>query len=404
MLIWFPTMLPESTSHNRSLVIQLARLGDLVQSLPAIEALREQYPEWPLDLICSAPLAPVLSRSRAIDRLIPWDGAKWRTWARQWGENPQTTLREVQAYLDALGESPYGRIYNLNQHARGILMTSLFSQSSRTGAEEGPADQMVRTWAQYLRRVAGERGDNRVHLADAWCGMCGLKPRGLAPVLKQQDVGLPEDLRAIGERTGIWVGLVTGAGDQARCVPPAIWAEWINRFLAQAPDAQVMLIGSGQEREVGQAILEATPPLLQGRVWDTTGRTTLDQLMTLLGRCRWVIGADTGPLHLATAVGSRAVGFYFAQARVHETGPYGDGHWAYQYAAQTQPDHWPIEESIELICTGRRRAASGWAIWKSHLDHWGVYFDEGSVHTTGESRRATVWQTLSPTIYESVAA
>lgn len=397
-------MLPKSPCNSRALLIQLARLGDLVQSLPAIEAVRKRYPERQLDLLCSAPLAPVLSRSQALHRLIPWDGTQWRAWADQWSSDPTSTFHAVQSYLTSVGEVGYDRVYNLNQHARGILLSHFFYGQSLESGLESHSDRSVSPWAQYLRRVATERGENRVHLADAWCGMCGVTPSGRAPKLEGQEAELPGDLTAIGDRKGLWIALVTGAGDSARCVPPAVWASWISEFLTQSDDGQVVLIGSGQEREACQAILEATPTLLQGRVWDTTGRTTLTQLMTLLGRCQWVVGADTGPLHLATAMGSRALGFYFARARVHETGPYGEGHWVYQHATQTQPANWPIRESIELICDGGRRAATEWALWNSHLDRWGIFFDDGSVPQTLDCRRAAVWQSLSPTLYESVAA
>ena len=146
------------------------------------------------------------------------------------------------------------------------------------------------------------------------------------------------------------------------------------------------------------------PALLQGRVWDTTGRTTLSQLMTLLGRCAWVIGADTGPLHLATALGTRAVGFYFARARVHETGPYGEGHWVFQHATQAQPNVWPIKESIELITGRDPRAVPGWSLYESHVDRWGAFFDDGSSPQVPGQQRVGVWQALSPTLTDSVAA
>jgi ADP-heptose:LPS heptosyltransferase len=397
-------MLLNSSSHGRALFIQLARMGDLVQSLPAIEAVRERYPNRPLDLLCSAALAPAFAGTRAIDRLIPWNGAQWRTWADQWSHDPIETLRSVETYLTAIEAEGYDRIYNLNQHARGHLMAHLLSHHPVETSHARQADHGLSPWAQYLRQVVAQRGENRVHLADAWCGMCGVRPRGRAPILDGQEVELPEDLSGIGERKGFWVALVTGAGDPARCLPPEVWTSWIRAFLTQIDDGQVVLIGTGQEREAAQAILEATPALLQGRVWDTTGRTTLGQLLTLLGRCPWVIGADTGPLHLATAVRSRAMGFYFARARVHETGPYGDGHWVYQYATQSQPDSWPIKESIGLICDEGRPAAPGWSLWKSHLDRWGVFFDDGSAPQAKDHQRAAVWHALSPTLDDSVAA
>lgn len=401
---WFRTMLPESKSNNRSLLIQLARLGDLVQSLPAIESLQEADPARTLDLLCATPLTAVLAQSRALDRVIPWDGAQWRTWADRWSEDPAGTMDAVQAYVASLGEFAYDRIYPLNQHGRSTLMTHLFSHPALRAHQQECIDERMRPWAQYLRQIAKDRGDNRVHLADAWCGMCGVRPRGRAPLFRPPAVETPEDLASIGERQGLWIALATGAGEADRCVAPAVWSLWIREFLSQVDDGQVVLIGSGRERETGQAILHTIPALLQGRVWDATGRTTMPQLMQVLHKCRWVIGADTGPLHLGTLLGSRAMGWYFSRARVHETGPYGDGHWVYQHATPSQPDHWPIMESIALICDDRRRVAPGWTLWRSHMDQWGTRFDDGAGQETAEGARATVWRRLSPSLCESVAA
>ena len=402
--LWFRNMLPRTTETNRALFIQLARLGDLIQSLPAIEAVRDRYPRRPLDLLCSAPLAPLFEKTGVLDRLIPWNGAQWRAWADQWPHNSLPTLRSMNTYMSTLGELGYDRVYSLNQHARSMLIAQLFSKHSLEAHQTRKADHEANPWAQYLRQLAKERGTNRVHLADAWCGLCGVRPTGRAPILKGPETDLPEDLAAIRGREGVWVALVTGAGDPARCVPVNVWASWVREFLTDIDDAQVLLVGSGQERDAGQAILEMTPALLQGRVWDTTGRTTLNQLVTLLGRCTWVIGADTGPLHLATALGIRTVGLYFARARVHETGPYGEGHWVFQHATQSQPNEWPIKESIEVISGRNRRPASGWSLCESHLDEWGVFFQDSSSPQAMDLQRVAVWKALSPNLFDSVAA
>ena len=393
----------EATSEGRGLLVQLARMGDLVQSLPAVEALRETYPERSLDVLCATAVAPILEGSRAIRRVIPWGGAQWRAWADQWTENSAGTLGAMQAYLTSLGEITYGEVYPLNQHARSSLMAQLFSGRGDT-QRQARAEERRRPWVQYLREVAKERATNRVHLADAWCGMCGVRPRGRPPVFEAPAIDLPQDLASIGRRKGLWVAVVTGAGDAARCIPPAAWGEWIREFLAQADEGQVVLIGSGHEREAGQAILETIPNLLQGRVWDTTGRTTISQLMNVLGKCRWVVGADTGPLHLGTLVGSRAVGLYFARARMHETGPYGEGHWVYQHTTSQQPEHWPIMESIALICGGQHRSSPEWTLWSSHIDQWGAFFTDHLTRKPVGLERAAVWRTLAPALCESVAA
>ena len=87
------------------------------------------------------------------------------------------------------------------------------------------------------------------------------------------------------------------------------------------------------------------------------GARPLPQLATLLKRCHWAVGADTGPLHLATAVGTQAMGFYFSRARVHETGPYGQGHWVWQ-ADRALPETWPIRASVNITSRARHSVAT----------------------------------------------
>ena len=394
----------EPSREYRDLVIQMARLGDLVQTLPAIEALQEAYPERRLDVLCAAPLTGVMAGARQIGRVIPWDGAQWRAWATGWQENPTATVQVMQNYLASLGDATYERIYPLNQHERSHLMTRLFLRHSAHEQEQDRIEARIHPWAQHLRQVAKERGANRVHLADAWCGMCGVLPRGQAPSCVPAAVELPEDLAGVGERRGLWVALATGAGEADRCVPPAVWGQWIREFLAQTQEGQVVLIGSGTEREAAQAILDAVPTLLHGRIWDATGRTNISQLMRVLHTCHWVIGADTGPLHLGTLVGARAMGWYFSRARLHETGPYGEGHWVYQHATHAQPQQWPMMESIGVLCGDQGRSATDWILWRSRMDRWGAYFDDGSDTQSGEHSRADIWRARAPGLCESMAA
>ena len=139
-------------------------------------------------------------------------------------------------------------------------------------------------------------------------------------------------------------------------------------------------------------------------IFVSAGRTSVSQLMCLLQKCSWIIGADTGPLHLGTLVGTRAIGFYFSRARVHETGPYGEGHWVYQHATQAHPQRWPIKESVTLMCDNQRRIASEWTLWMSRMDRWGAFFDDGSGTEAGESSRAEIWRACAPVLCESMAA
>ncbi|HEX2055718.1 MAG TPA: glycosyltransferase family 9 protein [Nitrospiraceae bacterium] len=391
-------MRPKPSAGSRALVIQLARLGDLIQTLPLLHALRHHRPDTTLDLLCAAPLADFIQARFPVEGVVPWDGGRCRVWADEWSGDPVGAVQGLQGYIEGLSAEPYDDVYNVNQHERAILTAHLLGRRVTGAGATGPLSTELGSWGDYLRQVAIRRGRNRVHLADAWCGLCGVRPRGCDLSLRRGTDALPPDLQAVGRDRGHWAAVVVGAGDGERCIPPPVWTAWVERFLSLQSEARVVLVGAGYEREAAHAIQSSLPSVLLGRVWDATGRTTVTQLVEILARSAWVIGADTGPLHVGTAVGSRVIGFYFARARVHETGPYGKGHWVFQHEGGCTPQAWPIQSSINLILNGSASSETEWELWNSGVDEWGAYFarPDGSDH--GAAQRETVWTELSPAL------
>ena len=380
-------------------MIQLARLGDLVQSMPAIVALAARYPCRSLDLLCPAPLADLARFFPEVGHVLEWNGPQWHTWAESFvGAFQPSWLREVERYLAELTSEPYAMAYVLNQHPRAILAGALLATEVQGPHLRGPLDEELSPWASYLRHVAQSRGSNRIHLSDAFCGLCGVTPPPAPPVLIPSSNDLPGDLAEVGVSTGQWVAVVVGAGDVDRSIPVSVWIEWITTLLTYESPCAVVLVGTDRDQTDARAIQDGLSPIVAGRLWDATGRTTLPELATLLKRCHWAVGADTGPLHLATAVGTHAMGFYFSRARVHETGPYGLGHWVWQ-ADRALPAAWPIRPSVALLLdpatVSQQEPVAGWSLWQSHYDEWGAIFRPVGEGDSQEDQRATIWRQLS---------
>jgi ADP-heptose:LPS heptosyltransferase len=386
-------------STERRLLIQLARLGDLVQSLPVFASLTARYPRRSLDLLCPAPLADLARLFPDAGRVVQWNGTQWHRWAESFvGEFQSPWLRDVEQYLAELTTEPYKMAYVLNHHPRAILAGSLLAAEVQGPNLRGPLDEELTPWAAYLRQVAQERGSNRIHLSDTFCGLCGVTPPPVPPLLRLPTIDLSGDLAEVGLSAGQWIAVVVGAGDADRSVPQSVWIEWISTMLAQDSPCSVVLIGSERDQTTALAIQDGLSPINAGRVWDTTGRTTLPQLATILQRCHWAVGADTGPLHLAASVGTRAMGLYFSRARVHETGPYGQGHWVWQ-ADRAQPETWPIQATVEMIrepaIAAQQEPVVGWSLWQSHHDEWGAIFRPADANDPQEDQRAAVWHRLT---------
>ena len=392
-------MAHDEDTTARRLLIQLARLGDLVQSLPVIASLATQYPHRSLDLLCAASLADLAYLFPNVGHVVKWNGAQWHAWAESFvGEFQPSRLREVEQYLAELTTDPYAMAYVLNHHPRAILAATLLATEVQGPTLRGPLDEELSPWTSYLHHVAQTRGANRIHLSDTFCGLCGVTPPPVPPVLRLPSIVLPSDLAEIGMSDGQWIAVAVGAGDADRSIPIAVWIEWISTVLAYDSPCAVVLVGTKRDQTTAVAIQDGLSPMMAGRLWDATGRTTLPQLAAVLKRCHWAVGADTGPLHLAAAVGTCAMGFYFARARVHETGPYGLGHWVWQ-ADHAMPETWPIHASVKLIrepeTTSWQAPVTGWSLWQSHHDEWGAIFHPVDDNNSQEDRRAAVWQEIS---------
>jgi heptosyltransferase I len=407
---------------RRVLLIQLARLGDLVQTIPAITALKEAHEDWTVDLLCPAHLEGIGRILPGISTVVQWDGAAWsrRASSAEKGFQPEH-VAEADADLREIAKEPYDCAFVLNQHSRAILAGALLAQESIGAMTGRPLDPTLSPWGAYVRAVAKDRSENRIHLADAFCGMCGVPPPKQMMPIQGRSVPLPHDLDPIGQSSGPWIGLLVGAGALERLVPVTAWTRLIAECLDHLSGSRIVLLGSGEEQERASCLLASLPSSLVGRVWDTTGRLSLTELAQALTRCQVVIGADTGPLHLAAAVGTKVIGWYFAKARVHETGPYGQSHWVWQAEGvkretlhvkleredpqwiesldtlHVSPVQWPIEETIALLSNGSAASVDGWSLWTSHRDRWGAYYVQAGQEPVAPLQREQIWNELHPT-------
>lgn len=389
---------------QRALLIQLARLGDLIQTIPAITSIKYCHADWDLDLLCPASLESVGRMIPGISKVIPWDGLAWsrRAMSAEAEFRPEH-LAEAEAELRVITGEPYDRAVVLNQHPRALLAGALLAKELLGVCVGQVGEQKRSAWAEYVRTVAGARGQNRIHLADAFCGMCGVRPPEQLPTISGSSRQLPRDLASIGRSAGPWIGLLVGAGDPERVVPWEVWARFVAACLECFPACRIVLIGQAQEQARSERIESSLPPSLVGRVWDTTGRLSLTELAAVLTRCHVVVGADTGPLHLAEAVGTQVIGWYFARARVHETGPYGPNHWVWQANGMdgvdtgiARPSRWPIEETVALLSNQVPGSTKDWSLWSSHRDRWGAYYVEAGHDPIAPIQRQQVWKDLQP--------
>jgi lipopolysaccharide heptosyltransferase II len=181
----------------------------------------------------------------------------------------------------------------------------------------------------------------------------GLRPRqtdyvGLVQ-LAQEDHAQAEQLLAEGDLWGDGP-LIALAPGESEARPYKSWDSRgfteVASKLAQEDYARLVVVGGEDDRTLGHAI---TSPIGARRAANLAGRTTPSQLAAVLARCGFLIGIDSGPMHVAAAMGRPVVGL-FGPTDPRQTGPLGEGH---EVVFHQQPCWGPCIHPITPSCADR---------------------------------------------------
>ncbi len=277
-------------------VLRANALGDFIFTLPALEALRAAYPQAEIVLLGKAWHKEFLAgRPSPIDRVVvvPRYGGV--------GEEPgiEEDTEELEHFFGAMEREHFdlalqmhggGRYSNVFMHRLGARMT-VGSQTP----DALPLDRNLR-YIYFQHEVI--RYKEIVSLVGAHNDL--IEPR-IALIQADMD----EAQRVVPEGHEPLVVLHPGASDVGRRWPTEKFAQ-VGDALAGA-GAQVVVTGTLEERELVEAVVEK----MEARAEGLAGKLSLGGLAGLLARCHLVVSNDTGPRHLAAAVGAATVSIYW---------------------------------------------------------------------------------------------
>jgi lipopolysaccharide heptosyltransferase I len=303
-------------------IVKLSSLGDVVHALPVAAALRARLPHGRVTWVAERREAALLWGNAAIDDVAIADTRGWRRWRGlktgmraaldMWMVFRQLRARRFDVALDLQGNIKSG------------LLTAATGAAIRIGFG-----------ARYCREPLNALFTNhRIeppaaarHIVDQHLALLG----ALGIVAPSASFWLPSDPTAAEAMERFFAGhglkagdrvvaLNPGAGKDAKRWPAARFAELARRLRAEV-GATVLVVWGPKEVSRAQAIVEAAR--IAGAI--LAPPTDLHALLALLRRVRVMVAGDTGPLHLAAALGLACVGLYGPTDPVRN-GPYGPGH------------------------------------------------------------------------------
>lgn len=299
------------TIHRpRILIVRLSAIGDCIHGLPVLCALRDALPSAHLSWVVEGRTADLLRCHPALDAVVQL--------RRRWLKSP-LAIWQARRQLRALRPDVAIDLQGLTKSA---IAAWLSGAPTRVGFG-GRDGRELTAWFNntFVEPMMTHVIDRNLELLSP----LGIMPHdvrfGLPPFGENIAVGRFSRDRGLGAGFAI---LNVGAGWPSKRWPADHFAQ-VARYLGERYHLRSVVAWAGDEerRSADQILVNA------GGFAHMAPPTTLVELAALCQRAKLFIGCDTGPLHLAAAIGTPCIGLYGASS-ARRNGPYGEQHVALQ--------------------------------------------------------------------------
>lgn len=285
---------------QRFLILRMSALGDIIHTLPAVAALREAFPKAQVDWLVDQKWASLLEGNPSVDSVIPIDRASWAdviSSARRLRRGLYTTAIDFQSlYRSAILARVSGAQRRLGFDAR---------YSRESGA--------ALFYTDVIAPRLGHKVEHNLELAEAAGARAG-EIRFPLPAVPEAAERLEQTLAANGVLE--YFVLSPGGGWGSKCWPAERYGE-LHRALAQRYGWRGVVSFAPAERQLAETVRRNAG----GDPQPVVEMFDLKQLIALLRGAKFLVAGDSGPLHLASALGTPVVGLYGPTDPVRN-GPY----------------------------------------------------------------------------------
>ena len=292
------------------LLVKPSALGDIVHTLPVLDELRDLFPDARIDWVVNRSYCDLVEGHPALNRVIPFDRGVFRG-------GVIGGIGRVAAFGGSLRRERYDIVFDLQGLLRSGLMTLATNARYRIGfahAREGSA-------FCYTHRVPVDLA-SVVHAVE--------RNRAILQWFRASDLAMP----AAKFRVPIQPLAAEWANQQLHGLPRpfvmvSVGSRWLTKrwlpehfaellHAAQTEfNGSVVFVGSPDEKGLADSVV----PSLPGRSLNLVGNSSLAQLGAILQMADVMVANDTGPLHLAAALGVPVVAPYTC-TRIDRHGPY----------------------------------------------------------------------------------
>jgi len=316
---------------RKLLIINLTRMGDLLQMTPFLSGLRQENPEVHITLMVLKEFTDVCAGFPFVDEIESFDANGFIVGMEGTDRSLVGNFRILEGLVTRLRGRRFDQIVNLSFSNISAFLAYLLRVKDLRGVtmdKEGHR-LLKHAWIRHFYNIVSNREINLFNYVDFIRKIGGCSRRApMSFAVSESGRRFVRTFckgREISEKDRV-IGMQLGASRKNRWWPIPSFAGLTEALIRDG--GKIIFFGSPGERELGKKLKEAVS-LSAGEkrscLFDMTGQTTVDQLAALVDRCDILVTCDTGTMHVATAVGTQVVALFFGPAYFPETGPYGEG-------------------------------------------------------------------------------
>ncbi len=294
----------------RILVVKLSSLGDILHVLPCVHAIKKQM-KANIDWVVHPEFAPIVRTFKDIDNVL--------TFPRR------DVLKNFLSSVRALRKTRYDMVIDLH----GLMKSAIVTKFAKAERKIGPSYSRELSFLFYPERAGKMHRD--CHAAvQAFDTLDYLKLKRPVSPMSVDDFNLPDFNAPAGSPL---IAIAPVSRWITKNWPKESFASFATLAGERLPNASFVIVGGKADYEAGEIIASALPA---GRITNLCGKCSIAESMALLAKCDLLVSNDSGPVHMAAALGTPAL-VLFGPTRPDWTGPYGEGHKIIMRSLPCQP-------------------------------------------------------------------
>lgn len=311
------------------LIVKLSAIGDVIHTLPSLAALRRCYPQAHISWVVEEAASDLLADQPMLDRVLVSRRKRWLRDLRE-GRNRAAALREIRGFLRTLRDRPYDLVIDFHGLFKSAVLVFLSGGKHRLGY-----DSLQEGSGLVLNDKIPE--DMGKHAVDRYLDL----PRHLGCETSRPEFPIAlQDMHFTRVTELLAAFEVDTSGGFVAVSPVAYWETklWDEAKFAAVCDRIVTELGLAVvfTGESPEGPIERIRSLMQAPSASVAGNTSLRELAALYRKASVLLTTDSGPMHLAAAVGTPVVAL-FGPTSPERTGPYGEGHTVIRRSMDCSP-------------------------------------------------------------------